>query len=63
MKKKKRKLDRFKKSDILIDMMRTVKTLKVSYPLIKGKANAVSKTMWHKSYNTFDSIQERSGEL
>lgn len=45
-------------------MMRTVMTIKLSSEsLEKGCANAVSKPMWHKSYNTFDSIQERSGEL
>ena len=40
--------------------MRNVSTLKLSEkPEYKGKANTVS--MWHKSYNQFDSINERSG--
>ena len=58
-----RRLDRFEKFDILIGKMRIVlNTLKVNGCLLnKENVNAVSKYIWHKSYNTFDSIQERSG--
>lgn len=59
-----KKIDRIKNSVILMDMMRTLSTAKSGKGcLLAPVASAVSSPMWHKSYNTFDSIQERSGEL
>lgn len=46
--------------------MRTAMIIKLSSgESLKEKdcVNAVSKPVWHMSYNNFDSIQKRSGEL